>query len=263
MDAVAGEGGQGAQHRKFVDHAGDLLRSDFQPFRRARANQHTPTGSLPFASCVWVSSMSAPASFKASTQPVRVEVQADVDDFDLGAGQRRGGAGPEGRGGDVAGHFQPLPFDHRLLRALDRDPPAVLLELDAEGLERPLRVIARGGRLDHAGAALGLHAREEHRRLHLSARHFHRVFNAAQVLADDGDGRKAPFGHHDRAHFDERNGDPAHRPAARDRSPVKVDWKGCAASNPVSIRIVEPELPQSSAVWGSRRPSTPRPRMRT
>ena len=49
----------------------------------------------------------------------------------------------------------------------------------------------------------------------------------------------------------------------RDRSPVKVDWNGCAASNPVIIRIVEPELPQSSAVCGSRRPSAPRPRMRT
>ena len=39
----------------------------------------------------------------------------------------------------------------------------------------------------------------------------------------------------------------------REASPTSVLENGCAASNPASMRIVEPELPQSRAVSGCRK----------
>ena len=44
-----------------------------------------------------------------------------------------------------------------------------------------------------------------------------------------------------------------------DSSPPMVDTNGCAARMPESIRMVEPELPASSAAEGSRNPSRPWP----
>ena len=46
-------------------------------------------------------------------------------------------------------------------------------------------------------------------------------------------------------------------------SPIKVDKNGWAATTPASIRIVLPELPQSSGADAARRPRRPRPSMVT
>ena len=48
-----------------------------------------------------------------------------------------------------------------------------------------------------------------------------------------------------------------------ERSPVSVVTNGCAATTPASMRIVLPELPQSSVSVGACSPRTPRPAMRT
>jgi hypothetical protein len=48
-----------------------------------------------------------------------------------------------------------------------------------------------------------------------------------------------------------------------DASPIIVDANGCAASSPASIRMVLPELPQSSGPAGAAKPAAPRPSMVT
>ena len=61
-----------------------------------------------------------------------------------------------------------------------------------------------------------------------------------------------------RAHGDERNLNAAHGRRERDSSPMRVKRPCCAARRPLSMRMVEPELPQSSgASDGVTRPATP------
>ena len=48
-----------------------------------------------------------------------------------------------------------------------------------------------------------------------------------------------------------------------DASPIIVDANGCAASSPANMRMVLPELPQSSGPEGAAKPAAPRPSMVT
>ena len=80
------------------------------------------------------------------------------------------------------------------------DPAVVGLDGDAEGVQRALGVVAGGDRLDDRRVAVGLQAGQEHGALHLRARNFGMVRDAAQPRAVDRQ-RRAPVERRDgRAH---------------------------------------------------------------
>ena len=88
---------------------------------------------------------------------------------DLGSGERGGCHHPERGRGDVARYIddparQPLPTPDG-----HRGPGAQ--HLDAERFESPLRMISCRERLDDPRDAVGVEAGQEHRALHLRARH--------------------------------------------------------------------------------------------
>jgi hypothetical protein len=129
-------------------------------------------------------------------------------------------AGDEDRRGDVergrgrvAGDVDGLELE-LVLRA-DRHAVAVAVDLHAGRGQHPLGVVPAGFRLHHGGAAGGQQAREQHARLHLRRGHRHRVLDALQRPAGDGERRKAPVTCLDvRAHQLQRAGDAVDRPAA-------------------------------------------------
>ena len=99
------------------------------------------------------------------------------------------------------------------LPAFDGDAPVRAQHLHAECAQHALRVIARGRGLDHARAALGAQRGEQHRGLHLRARHRQLVVDGAQrCAARDLDRRQAVLRGDGRAHQPQRHGDALHRP---------------------------------------------------
>ena len=82
-----------------------------------------------------------------------------------------------------------------------------------ESAKHALGMVPRTRRLEHAGLALRLQAREQQGRLDLCARHFESVLRAFQrAAAANGDRRLAHVGAHVRTHAPQRRRDTLHRP---------------------------------------------------
>ena len=94
----------------------------------------------------------------------------------------------------------------------------------------------------------------------LSAGHRQRVLDGMELGAINGQGRKPVLPCVDpRSHFGERRHNARHGTLGKRFVASDVVTNGCAARMPESIRMVEPELPASSAAAGCRKPSNPRP----
>ena len=118
-------------------------------------------------------------------------VQSDALDQDLGIRHDQSGNQEEGRRGEVAGHPKLLRFEMR--PALNRDRPALLVDLGPEFPQRDLGVVAGGDRFAHRGAAFGIQAGKEDASLDLCARDGQAVVHGRERAAADCKGRKAVF----------------------------------------------------------------------
>ena len=133
-------------------------------------------------------------------------------------------------------------------------------DVAAERRQRPLRVVARRGRLGDAGRAVGVQAGEQHGALDLGARHRRAGarWRAARVpwIVSGGwpsvASMRAPI---------RSSGSITRRIGRRDSdaSPISVAVNGWPARTPASRRIVVPELPASSGPAGERSCPKPRP----
>ena len=131
-------------------------------------------------------------------------------------------------------------------------PPCFALQLRAEGAQRDFAMIAGAQRLFDASLAVGEQSGEQQARFHLGAGHGHFVIDGFQSAAGDAQRRLAVLRLDLRAHRRERLD---HRSMGRresDSSPIISLVNFCPATMPLSMRMVEPELPQSSGVGGRR-----------
>ena len=117
-------------------------------------------------------------------------VEADVFDFDPGAGNGGCGDHPERRRREIAGHRQRLSL--QALSPGDRYGRAVDRDRTPESCNRSLGVVAGRRRLADAGRALGVQTGQQHRAFHLRARRLGFVCNGVQSRAVDGQRRHAP-----------------------------------------------------------------------
>ena len=105
-------------------------------------------------------------------------VQRDTLDPNLGVGYEHGGHDQEGRARGVAGHRELSALEPR--PTAERDPIGVALERNAECREQPFGVVAAPIRLADRRASFCLEPSQEHRRLHLRARHAELPVDAAK-----------------------------------------------------------------------------------
>ena len=180
-------------------------------------------------------------------QPGARRIDADVAQQQPVLGGQAAGHHEERRRGEVAGHAD---VRRRAASGHPRWRPSRPLAATStpNAREHPLGVVARGRRLGHARAAVGLQSREQHRRLHLRARHRQRVVDGAQrarrprsppaaavVCLDVGAHRAAAA----RPRAPSAGASATHRRSASSRS-------AAGASRPMNRRIAVPALPMSS-----------------
>ena len=188
--------------------------------------------------------MRAPSAVRTSSSAARVGLRPMRIENQAGAGEERGGAEKECGGRDVAGDSG---IDGvKRLRAGDGDGIDGARERGAEGAQGQFAVVAGADCFAHGGGAGGLQTGKQDAGLDLRAGDRRGVVDGVKRRAVDGDGRVAVGEREARAHRFERLANALHG-AARERC-VADEGEGacCGASRPEIMRMVEPELPQSS-----------------
>ena len=108
-------------------------------------------------------------------------------------GGKAAGHDKEGSGGEIPGHRNVRRTQR--LPALKRDRASRMQQLDAEGAEHPLGMIAARRRLNDARAPFGAQRREQDGRLHLGAGHRQLiVYRRERVTAVDVNRRPSVCG---------------------------------------------------------------------
>ena len=146
--------------------------------------------------------------------------------------------------------------------AFERDHSLPDPEFRAELPQRNLGVIAGTHRFAHDRLARGEQPAEEHACFHLRARHRQRVIERVQRGSPDYQRRETILPRFEAPICASGFMIRSMGRRERDSSPKMRLTKGCAASNPDIMRMVEPEFPasRSSACF---QPSSPRPWMVT
>ena len=130
----------------------------------------------------------------------------------VGAGEERGCAEKEGRGGDVSGDGGIDGVE--LLRAINGYGIEGALDGGSEGAERELAVVACADLFANGSAALGLESGEKNGALDLCAGHGRGVVDRVELRAVNGEGRVAGGEVDTRAHLRERLANAFHGAAA-------------------------------------------------
>ena len=210
LAAVRGERGD---CRELVDHAWHFRGLDGQDVRPVALHDHRATGFARLgARDVDLHARAEPPENR--DQPCPRRVQPDIVDLDAGAWKRGRRRHPESGRREVAGNRQRA--GRQVLAAGERDRPIAPDDLHAKRVERTFGVIAGLGRFRDRRGPLRQEPGQQHRTLHLSARHLRRVCNAVQTSAVNRQ-RRAAVGRLDScAHRLEWGNHAAHR-AARER----------------------------------------------
>ena len=115
-----------------------------------------------------------------------------------------------------------------------------------------LGVVAGADGFGEAGGAFGLQSGEEDRGLDLGRGDRRGEVDGVQWATVDGIGRMAIHKIKSCSHLAEGFADAFHRSRVSEWSPMRVKRCGWGAMRPASMRMVEPELPQSSGPAGWR-----------
>ena len=179
-------------------------------------------------------------------------VSADSRDYECGHQEERGRR-------QVAGNAQ---FAGLKVRPAGQgDGSALYFQVGAEFAQCQLGVIARAERLMHGGLAVSVKAGQQHAAFYLGACNRRCVVDRTELGTANGERRKAILPRLDAARPFAASGCMMRSMGRRERdsSPAMRVTNGCAARIPESMRMVDPELPASSAAEGSRNPSRPTP----
>ena len=164
------ERGGDEQHRELVDHRGRNRRIDIDAGEGRVA--HAQIGHGLAADLAGVHLLDIRAHLAQHFDEAGAgRVEADIHDRQVAARHQRGGDHEEGGRGGIAGDGYVAGLQFRL--AVDGDDGLAVLhahfEASAEAGQHPLGMVAGRDRLDHAGDAGGVEARQQHRAFHLRA----------------------------------------------------------------------------------------------
>ena len=212
--APLGAGGGDEQHRELVDRQRHQGRWHLDATQRGRANPQVTDRFAAHLARILHGQIGA-------HQPQDVQdagagrVQPDVTQQQVGARRDRGADDEERGRRDVGRHVDR--GGPQRLTATQPHRRAVAFDGDAEAPKHPLGVVAARSRLDDRGHAVGIQARQQHRRLDLGTGHRHPVVDRGEpARRPDAHRRRAALsGRYPGAHPRQRLGHPAHRAPAQ------------------------------------------------
>ena len=224
------EGREAGEHRIFVDHRGRTLGRHAHSLEPARPDAEI--GGRLAAFMAKIEELDAsPHLPHGLDEAAPRRVHQHAFDGDVGAFRDQSSGDEEGGGARIARHGNRGAMKLGIAANGDGSAltPLVGDKLGAEIAKHAFGVVARGQRLDHGGAAWGMHAGEKDGRLHLRRRHRQLVDDGDEVLGAANPQRQSGSRLLDlKPHQVERLEHPTHRPSAQRCIAGELDLDGIA-----------------------------------